>query len=166
MFPVRNSSSQVFLVMGLLTLQASPRAPQPTSEKLALTGRGEVVYPHWTLSPSTSQVPFPELGLSVFISFVLTSSPQELSLLQPCLWASGTAGFLKQTGSDEGESTAHPKVGEAARNPWCVRCCLLQEWRTALLATQGASSLPSTGAHRPWLLLPREGQPEAAGRRL
>lgn len=64
-FPVLASNSQ-----GFLTLQAAHRAPHPTSEKLVLTGRGQVTNLVPTLGPlptRASPVPFPEFGLSILI---------------------------------------------------------------------------------------------------
>ena len=69
-FPVLASSSQGFLKMGILVLRVAHRAPQPTSEKLALTGRGQVTGHLFTLGPFHTQatlVPFPELGWSILV---------------------------------------------------------------------------------------------------
>lgn len=66
-FPVPASSSQDFLIIGLLVLGS-----QPTSERLALIGRGQITS-HIPILGSfhtqVSPVPFPELRLSFLILF-------------------------------------------------------------------------------------------------
>lgn len=71
-FSVLTSSSQGFPMIGFLVLPAARKAPQPTSEELALTGRGQVTShvpnlgPFYTLA---SPVHFLELGLRALMLF-------------------------------------------------------------------------------------------------
>ena len=71
MFPLVASSLLGFPIMGFLVLAAAHRAPQPTSEKLALTRRGQVTG-HLPWEPFTLWGPqclFPKLKWSIFIPF-------------------------------------------------------------------------------------------------
>ena len=71
MFPVLASSLLGFPVTGFLVLAAAHRAPQPTSEKPALTRRGQVTG-HLPWEPCTLWCPqclVPKLRWSIFIPF-------------------------------------------------------------------------------------------------
>lgn len=64
-FLVLVSNSQGFPIMGFLVLQVAHRAPHLTSEKLALTRRGQILGRIPTLGPLhtwASLVPFPVLS--------------------------------------------------------------------------------------------------------
>lgn len=99
-FPVLASSSPGFLTMGMAL-----RAPQPTSEKLVLTRKGQATSCIPTLGHGHTQgflVLFPELGSSVLLPFcqmVLIT----WALSQSHYRLMGLATFFYQTKSDYGE---------------------------------------------------------------
>ena len=97
MFPVLASSSQGFLTMGM-----APRAPQPTSEKLVLTRKGQVTSCICTLGHTqASLVLFPQLGSSVLLPVCQVLITWALSRSHYRLM--GLATFFYQTKSDYGE---------------------------------------------------------------
>ena len=172
-FPVLASSSWVFPIMWFLILWVAHGAPHPTSEKLALTRRGQVTGCLPTLRPFRTQaslMPFPELRSRVLVPFcqaVLIT----WALPLPRLLAHRVDHFPLPTWKGLWRVlllTPGHWWGRQKALVWPLLPCTGVK-RTALLARQWArlcGSPLSTGPARPQHLAPRESQPDAAGRHM